>query len=151
VRIDRVVDLLVVLQERSGQAGDRFGMHASAAGERDRVGWIDRVGGRAPEPAVAVREKAVSPGNGHGQRALRVVGLDAAVYRVFLIPEQAALDVHILKGDGRFGPDQGRQIADLHRERIVRCQLQNHTGKAPKKFAVALPERMYGAPRSGIE
>src|SRR4030081_496888 len=55
--------------------------------------------GGAGEPIVAVGINSIVQRVREGERTERVVGLHAAADDRLLVPQQAALDVHVLKGE----------------------------------------------------
>src|SRR5712672_4566170 len=99
-------------------------MRVVAAGnEREGVLFVECVGYRAPEPSEPVRVKSVVPRKREGKGVGRIVQLHATVYGVFLIPQKATFDVHILERKSVFSANQSRQLAGLNRELIGRRQL----------------------------
>jgi hypothetical protein len=85
---------------------------------------VEGVGGGAGKPGEPVRVKAVIPRKREGERIHRVVQLSAAADRWLLVPQEAALDVHVLECEGIFSADQRRQFASLDRKRIGRLEFQ---------------------------
>src|SRR5207253_1894000 len=117
IGVDDVEDAAVVLEKRrlrddgqSGGDGVLVGVvEVAAADHGQRIFLVDGPRGRAGQPIVAVGIKAVVQRGREGERTQRVVGLYAAADDRLLVPQQTALDVHVLKSEGVFGADQGRQ------------------------------------------
>src|SRR5260370_31871058 len=95
----------------------------AAGNDREGVLFVKCVGYRAPEPSEPVRVKSVIPRKREGERVGGVVQLNAAVYGIFLIPQEATYDVHILERKSVLSTNQGWQLAGLDRESIGRRQL----------------------------
>src|SRR5438067_3179487 len=94
-------------------------MRVVAAGNyRHGICTIYRIGRGTPQPGVSVRIKAIVPRKRKGQRTSGVVHLGTTVDGVFLVPQEATLDVHVLEREGVFGADQGRQLAGRNRKNI---------------------------------
>src|SRR5947207_8361222 len=85
---------------------------------RQGIGTIYRIGRRTPQPGVSVRIKTIVPRKRKGQRTSGVIHLGTTVDGVFLVPQEATLDVHVLEREGVFGADQGRQLAGRNRKSI---------------------------------
>src|SRR4051812_19439631 len=99
-------------------------MRVVAAGNyRHSIGIIYGIGRRTPQPGVSVRIKAVVPQKRKGQRTSSVIHLGTTVDGVFLVPQEATLDVHVLEREGVFGVDQGRQLARRNRKSIRGCKF----------------------------
>src|SRR5437868_6246299 len=90
---------------------------------RHGISTIYRIGRRTPQPGVSVRIKAVVPRKRKGQRTSSVIHLGTTVDGVFLVPQEATLDVHVLEREGVFGADQGRQLAGRNRKSIRGCKF----------------------------
>src|SRR5207253_8508413 len=75
------------------------------------------------EPSEPVRVKSVIPRKREGERVGGVVQLNAAVYGIFLIPQEATFDVHILERKSILSTNQGWQLAGLDGETFGRRQF----------------------------
>src|SRR2546425_1250395 len=83
----------------------------AAADEGQGVGAVDGPGHRAPDPAQLVGVKSVIPGHRERDRPQSVIPLDAAIDGIFLVPEESALDVHVLERKRVLRTDERRQLA----------------------------------------
>ena len=81
--------------------------------------------GQGPgQPGIAVGIEAVVPTQRGGDFAHGLIHLDSAIDGVFLVPQQAASDVHVFEGEGVLGADQCGQLTDQDRGVLPRLQLQ---------------------------
>ena len=85
------------------QSPSPFQFNAGPLGKLDITGVVSGMGLWQDNPANTVSPDPVAF-NGYTHA---VVDLDPAIDGVFLIPQQAALNVHVLEGEGIFRADQG--------------------------------------------
>src|SRR5580704_16887812 len=146
VGVDQIDDVAVVLRERGGEGRFEGGAEIAAAGYGQSVDLVDLPGGRTGNPVIVLRIEAVIQRHREGDRPKRVVSLDAAADCRLLVPQQPALDVHVLKGEGVFGADQGGQFADLERELVGRRELAvGHRYRVEEVAGAALDADIRGA------
>ena len=124
IGIDQVVDVAVVLINRGGECGITRLSRIAHAHETHGVGGVNGVGQVAGKPVEAIGVETVTPCERGAQWPRAVVDLHPAIDGVFLVPQQAALDVHILESEGVFRADQGGEFADQHREVFGGSDLQ---------------------------
>src|SRR6266446_5439018 len=110
----------------------------AAGNDGEGVLFVECVGYRAPEPSEPVRVKSVIPRKREGERVGGIVQLNATVYGVFLVPQEAALNIHILKRKSVLCANQGRQLAGLDRESIGWRQLYKSLRQCAIKVAGSL-------------
>ena len=78
----------------------------------------------AAQPRVAVGIEAVVPTHRGGEFAHGLVHLDSPIDGVFLVPQEAAVDVHVLEREGVLGAHQRGQRANQNGGVLPRLQLQ---------------------------
>jgi hypothetical protein len=107
----------------------------ASGNDREGVFFVEGIGCRTPQSRISVRVKAVIPRESEGPGISGIVELDTPVDRIFLIPKQTALNVHILERERVFGTDQCRKFADLDRKNIIRRDLEKRLRDRTVKIA----------------
>src|SRR5579883_650161 len=116
VGVDEIVDLLIVEIERRCRSVSGIRSSIAASGKTQAVGGIESPGKGTGKPTVAIGIKTIIPTEGGAEFAVAPVHLQTAIDGIFLVPQQPALDVHVLEGEGIFRANQGGQCTGFYIE-----------------------------------
>ena len=135
VRVDHRVHVAVVLHRRSRRLKDGLSEVPHPVVHQDM--WPLRKGHRAREPRVAVGIVTVVPTERGAQVLTQgLIHLEAAIDGVFLVPDDAALDVEVLIRKGGLGAHQRGKRADKELGGLSYRQLQVGDRNRPIEIGV---------------